>query len=228
MPIIARRHTRCSVSAIALIFSAIMPGAHAGAASFRFESVATLDAMQAYVRTAFPPGAPRAALRQAFVTDGGATQRSRPALASTEKYLYDINVCRMYVWRWNISADYDAGGALVQVWVNGEPVHAAGPQRRDPMTLPHGPHPSILKGARLRPQADLGETSLAYMVYDLDGDATTTDDQFAMGAGPTRIDPGNMGTMHVYTNVDPWRSIFDADPAERIVDYAGACPARPQ
>jgi hypothetical protein len=218
-----------SATAIAIAFAAVLISAQAAAAApFRFENVVTLDAMQDYVRTAFPPGAPRAALRQAFVAEGGATQRGRPAQASSEKYLYDINVCRFYVWRWNISADYDAAGALAQVWINGEPVHAAGPQRRDPMTVPHGPRAAILKGARLRPEADLGEKSLGYLMFDLDGDPATTNDQFVMGAGPTRIDPANMGAMHVYSNVDPWRSIFDADAADRIVDYAGTCPARPQ
>ena len=32
-----------------------------------------------------------------------------------------------------------------------------------------------------------------------------------------------MGTVHVYSNVDPWRSIFDQDDAARIVSYEGSC-----
>lgn len=43
-----------------------------------------------------------------------------------------------------------------------------------------------------------------------------------MGAGPTRANPVNMGAMIVY-EVEPWRSIFDFDPADRIVPYAGDC-----
>ncbi len=39
---------------------------------------------------------------------------------------------------------------------------------------------------------------------------------------PARI-PVNMGTLHMYSNVEPWRSIFDKDNAERIVAYSGDC-----
>ena len=33
----------------------------------------------------------------------------------------------------------------------------------------------------------------------------------------------DMGKMFVYSDVDPWRSIFDFDPADRIVPYPGSC-----
>lgn len=216
---------------LAAVVVAALAGAAPGPAAadeqpvFHFELVTTLDAMQRYLRTAYPPGAPRAALRAALVEQGGASLRADPARPGTEKYLYDINLCRLYVWRWNISADYDGGQRLVQVWVNGEPVHAEGPQKPDPRSLPHGARASILKMARARPEADRGEKQLAYLMVDLDGDTRTTNDQLVTGAGPTRADPANAGTLHVYTNVEPWRSIFDPDAADRIVDYAGSCPA---
>ena len=77
---------------------------------------------------------------------------------------------------------------------------------------------------RARPEADRGEKSLAYMLLDLDGDLKTIEDQALLGAGPSRADPQNFGKAINYENVDPWRSIFDNDPADFIADYAGKCP----
>ncbi len=212
---------------LAVAFALAAPLAAAAAddaAPFRFESVRSLDAMQDLVRAAFPPGAPRAGLRRAFVEEGGASLRAHPSRAGTEKYLYDINLCRTYVWRWNVSADYDGDGRLVQAWVNGEPVHAGGPQKTDPTAMPHGPRAGILRVVRPRPEADLGEKELVYLAFDFDGNPATTADRIASGGGPTQPNPLNMGKIHAYANVDPWRSIFDADPADRIAGHAGMCP----
>ena len=44
-----------------------------------------------------------------------------------------------------------------------------------------------------------------------------------VGTGPSRADPANMGKLITYTDVDPWRSIFDFDAADRIVPYQGDC-----
>jgi hypothetical protein len=77
---------------------------------------------------------------------------------------------------------------------------------------------------RPRPEASKGENSLTFLVYDGDSDLQTSDDQVAMGAGPSRADPANMGQMIIYKDVDPWRSIFDADPARFIASYSGTCP----
>jgi hypothetical protein len=195
------------------------------AAPFRFDSVHSLDEMQSFVRAAFAPGASRGALRKTFVDEGGGSLRLHPRHARVEKYLYDINLCALYVWRWNISADYDDDGRLLQAYVNGEPVHASGPQKKDGKTLIVGDRGKILKTGRPRPEASKGEKMLTYLMLDGDGDTATLDDQVLMGGGPSRPDPTNMGKLIAYTNVEPWRSIFDADPADRIVDFAGSCPA---
>ncbi|WP_296945656.1 hypothetical protein [uncultured Massilia sp.] len=224
MPLRFSSLARLAALALSLPLAVANASAAADAAPFRFESVRSIDAMQDLVRATFPQGAPRAGLRRAFVEEGGASLREHPSRAGTEKYLYDINLCRVYVWRWNVSADYDADGRLVQAWVNGEPVHAAGPQRTDPAALPHGPRAAVLRVVRPRPEASLGEKELVYLAFDLDGNPATTADRIATGGGPSQPNPANMGRMHVYANVDPWRSIFDADAADRIVEYAGMCP----
>jgi hypothetical protein len=33
-----------------------------------------------------------------------------------------------------------------------------------------------------------------------------------------------MGLMKVYSEVEPWRSIFDSDPAKSIAPFSGKCP----
>lgn len=190
--------------------------------SFQFEAVTSLDDMQHLIETDFPLGSPRETLRRAFVEQGKATLKMHPVLSGVEKYIFDINLCSYYVWRWNISADFDTGGRLVQAYVNGEPVFPTGPQKKDVKDF-HGGHQSIYKIKRSRPEASKGEKDLAYMLFDADSDTSTIDDQLAIGGGATRADPANMGTLHMYGNVDPWRSIFDRDDAARIVSYAGDC-----
>lgn len=197
----------------------------AGQEAFRFESIASLDAMKTHVRDAFPAGTPRARLQQALAQEGGASQRQHPRRAATEKYLYDINICDAYIWRWNISADYDAAGAVVQVWVNGDPVHAAGPQKRSAESLRANGKAAILKGTRARPEAHRGEKQLAYIMLDADANPATLDDQLVIGGGPNRPMPGPATKLIAYTDVELWRSIFDPDPADRIVRYQGMCPA---
>jgi hypothetical protein len=192
-------------------------------AQFQFESVHSIDDMRKIIEADFPIGTPRALLRQRFVDEGAGTQKLHPSQAGTEKYVYDINLCRYYVWRWNISADFDASEHLLQAYVNGEPVFAAGKQKKDEQALAKSGKPSIFRAVRPRPEATLGEKELVFLLLDADGDPATIDDQVLIGAGPTRADPLNMGSMHAYSNVEPWRSIFDADKAKRIVDYPGDC-----
>jgi hypothetical protein len=76
---------------------------------------------------------------------------------------------------------------------------------------------------RPRPEAYKGESSLGFLLFDRDSDPKTTDDQALIGAGPSRADPTNMGKLITYRDVDPWRSIFDFDAADRIVSYHGDC-----
>lgn len=193
-------------------------------AEFRFESAATLDEMGTIVRERFPLGTPRDDLRRAFVTEGRATLKIHPQESGVEKYLYDLNLCDYYVWRWNISSDYDAYGRLNQAYVNGNPVFSDGtPKRIVPKVAEKGKKTSITRGKRLRPEAHKGETSLGFVLFDRDSDFGTITDQAVIGAGPSRADPIDMGGLITYSDVDPWRSIFDRDDAERIVRYNGDC-----
>lgn len=197
-----------------------------GAEPFKFESVASLDDMTAFVRARFPLGSQRADLRRAFVAEGHATLKMRPDDAKVEKYLYDINLCRYYIWRWNISADFDADGKLRQIYVNGNPAIEGGtPKRIVSKVAEEGKKASIYRVQRPRPEAFKGEKSLVFLLFDRDSDPTTTDDQAAAGAGPSRPDPLNMGKMITYFDVDPWRSIFDNDAADAIVPFEGDCSA---
>ena len=190
---------------------------------FHLQSIASLDAMQEFIRANFSLGDPRAALRHVFIDEGRATLIVHPAQAGVEKYIYDINLCNRYIWRWNISADFDARGALLQAYVNGEPVFAGGPQKKSADLLTKRPGAKILRAKRPRPEATDGERELTYMLLDGDGDPKVIDDQLATGAGPSRADPENMGSIHSYVNVEPWRSIFDSDPAKEIAPYRSGC-----
>jgi hypothetical protein len=197
--------------------------AHAQAPSdFRFERSASLEDMRHFIESSLPVGTSRESVRRSFVDHGHATLKLHPTRSDVEKYLYDINLCSYYIWRWNISADFTDDGRLLQAYVNGEPVFAAGPQKHDARDLKTG-HQSIYKVTRARPEATKGESQLAYVMFDADSDTSTIDDELANGAGPSRADPVDMGKLHAYTNVDPWRSIFDKEDAARIVNYEGSC-----
>jgi hypothetical protein len=195
---------------------------------FHFEDVTSLEDMQQYIRQQFSIGSPRDLLRTVFVSEGKATLKVNPLHAAVEKYLYDINLCNYYIWRWNISADYDDNGHLKQAYVNGEPVFASGPQKRTTKDLPPGT-PKLLRGTRLRPEAWKGETRLAFVAYDAGSPSQTPSeslvDRLAIGTGPTRSNPVDMGTVHGYAGVDLWRSIFDWDAADTIHAYSHSCTA---
>jgi hypothetical protein len=194
------------------------------AAEFSFAAVVSLEEMHAFGRRSVKLGSPRDAVRQIFVSQGGAKRYSHPDQDGVEKYVYDINLCRLYVWRWNISANYDAGGRLTQLYVNGEPVHANGDPAIDVAARAKGggSNQAIYRGAMPRPEADRGESSLAFILFDTDTRSRSTSDEFIMGAGPSRADPRNLGKLHTY-EVEWWRSIF-AKEGPKVVKYAGACP----
>ena len=194
---------------------------------FHFESIHSLDDMRAWIRQRFPLGAERAAVRRAFLTDGRAQLRMHPSQVGAEKYLYDIDLCSYYVWRWNVSADFDERGLLRQAYVNGDIVFPNGTPKRIVSKGPSAPGriASISRVERPRPEAFKGESTLTYLLFDGDSDLTTIDDQAAAGAGPTRPDPLDMGKLFVYGDVEPWRSIFDFDAAEPIAQYRGDCGA---
>lgn len=194
---------------------------------FRFESVRTLEEMHQFVRTTFRTGSAKLQLRRLFVEQGDATMIEHPTVANVEKYIYDINLCDVYIWRWNISADFGDGGDLRQIYVNGEAMLddsaqdalAPKPDKNDPST-------TVYKGSRPRPEAFRGESTLSFILLDADGDLTTTYDQMLAGGGPSRADPNDLGKMHASV-VIPWRSIFDSDEARTIVPFEGQCPATP-
>jgi hypothetical protein len=206
---------------------AVLPGGISGAWSqtFDFSSIATVDEMRDFLTHHFPVGSDRAGLRQAFVTEGKATLVPYPGRTDVEKYIYDINLCRLYVWRWNISADYDASGRLVEVFVNGNAVFKPGHSSatRAAADKPGGEHAKIYKMQRPRPEADKGESYLGFILRDVDGNPDTIADQKIVGAGPSRADPVDMGVMIAYGDIEQWRSIFDFDAAKFIAPYAGAC-----
>lgn len=226
-----RRFWKLNRVASLVFLMALFPAAQGIAETiptFKFDDVVSLGDMQRVIRTRFPIGSPREALRKTFVVEGGATQKANPLNSNVEKYLFDINLCDYYVWRWNISADYDDQGKLQQAYINGDPVFENGRQKRTPKDLPPG-KPTILKGTRLRPEATKGETKLAFVAYDAGSPsqsaAQSNADRLAIGAGPTRADPADMGTKHLYSGVDLWRSIFDTDAADAIHQYQGSCTA---
>ena len=215
----ALRQTRAGLLSLAFMATAAGQGSAERTAPFRYEGVVSLDDMKALIQRNDPVGTPRQVVRAAFVDQGGGTLKLHPTRTGVEKYLYDINLCRYYVWRWNISADYDAGGRLQQMYVNGEPALPDGPALPPPPKPVPGGKGQILVVAKPRPEADKGESRLTAEVFVFAGG-----DQRLIGAGPSRADPANLGRLHVYST-EPWRSIFDADAADRIVPYAGDCAA---
>ncbi|MES2160784.1 MAG: hypothetical protein V4476_06475 [Pseudomonadota bacterium] len=191
---------------------------------FTFEAVTALDDMSSLIQARFPLGASRASLRRTFVEEGHATIKINAGDPGIEKYIYDIDLCHYYVWRWNISADYDADGLLRQAYVNGNIVYPNGsPKKVISKVAEVGKKASMYRMQRPRPEAYKGESSLGFILFDRDSDLKTTDDQALIGAGPSRADPVNMGTMVAYTDIDPWRSIFDIDSVDHIAPYPNSC-----
>lgn len=196
------------------------------AESFRFERIDSIEQMQAALRQMFRVGSSRAELRRRFVDEGGATPITHPGRASTEKYLYDIDLCGYYVWRWNISADFGQSDDLRQVYLNGEPLLADGESEPtfDAEAARRTRGTRVVQMSRARPEATRGESSLGFILIDGDGDLETWTDQLLVGGGPSRPQPADMGRMRGYS-VAWWRSIFDRDAAARIVPYSGDCAA---
>jgi hypothetical protein len=201
---------------------------HAHAEGFRFESVVSLEAMHDFVKQNIPRPARRAAVRRIFVEEGRATLQVNSRWETVEKYTYNINLCRLYVWRWNISANFNKAGYLTQLFVNGERVYEdGGIQWTAEMAARTGGIRGMTVMSKPRPQADVGESSLRFLALGVDTRGFVTSDEFITGAGPTRADPMNLGTVHAYADLERWRSIFDEEAGEPVHDYAGKCPAVP-
>ncbi len=209
----------CSVTRLLclILLLAAFPVAARAENPFRFESVIAYNDMRDLVGSRFKPGSDRDDLRKVFVGEGKATQVIRPNHDTTEKYIYDINLCGFYIYRWNISADYSDDGKLVQAYVNGLPVFMAGPALLQPKGM--GGKTSYGSVDRPRPQVTKGKKKVPYMQLDADGDPATIDDQFATGHGPSRADPFSLDASVSYKDVEVWRSIYDADDAATIADY---------
>lgn len=190
---------------------------------FKYDNIDTIETMQKYIRKHFPIGSTREAVQKAFVTQGRGSLRHHPSQKGVEKYLYDINLCKYYVWRWNIAADYDAEGKLQQAYVNGLPVFSDAPAWKPMQIGTRVGKTSLARMSRDWPQATKGAKQVFYMLLDLDGNYDTVDDQSLLGAGPSRADPANFGTLVSYNEVDPWRSVFDDDLADDVYEYKGDC-----
>ncbi|MCC7036709.1 MAG: hypothetical protein IT560_05310 [Alphaproteobacteria bacterium] len=202
----------------ALILAAILlPRAGLAEPPVRFESIKAYNDMRGMVEKRFKPGSDRDDLRRVFTEEGKATQVTRPGRDTTEKYIYDINLCGFYIFRWNISADYTDDGKLLQAYVNGLPVFMAGPALLEPKGM--GAKTSYASVDRPRPQVTKGKKKVPFMQLDIDGDPATIDDQFATGHGPSRADPYFLDAGVSYKDVEVWRSIYDADDAAVIADY---------
>lgn len=195
-------------------------------APFQFASIRTLDEMSSFLRQHFSLGSSRSDLRHVFVTEGQATLMIHLQDVGVEKYIYDVNLCNYYVWRWNISADYDADGKLQQAYMNGNIIFADGrPKKVASKVAEEKKKASIYRAQRPRPEAYKGESSLGFILFDRDSNTKTIHDQAVIGSGPSRVDPIDMGKMVVYTDVEPWRSIFDKDNADHIAPYQDDCTA---
>jgi hypothetical protein len=192
--------------------------------SFEFQNISELKEMENFIKKEFQLGDNKEKLRNIFIVQGNATLKIHPNDKNIEKYIYDINLCQMYIWRWNISADYNTQGLLSQIYLNGNPVFSDGmPKRVISKQAEEGQKASIYKSQRPRPEASKGEKSLGFLLFDRDSNIETIDDQMLIGSGPSRSDPINMGNMIMYSDVDPWRSIFDFDEADTIYAYQGGC-----
>jgi len=190
---------------------------------FNFNDIKTVPQMEEYILDNLPLGTQREEMQRVFVLQGHATLRNHPAQKNVEKYLYDINLCEYYIFRWNISADFDDRGSLIQAYINGLPVFPDGKAKRPLPTPKAGNRAKIIKATRDWPQAKKGGMHLSYMLFDADGDTDTTDDQFVQGLGATNVDPANFGPGIRFTDVELWRSIYDDDISNDIAQYAGSC-----
>lgn len=193
--------------------------ASAAATPFRFEAEISYSDMRSFVTRTFSTSSTRDQVRAAFVEQGGATLIFHPRKFDIEKYIYDINLCSYYIWRWNISADYSRDGSLSQIYINGTPQLG---DAAEPALPKKGPFYVI---TRPRPEAYKGEKELKAVVTDRDGDPKTTDDMDILtGVGPMRADPLDLGSAVNERGV-VWRSIFDFDDAKFIAPYPGDCAA---
>lgn len=189
---------------------------------FSFDDIQNVPQMEQYIRDRVGLGTPKEEVERIFVLQGRATPRKHPRIPGLVKYLYDINLCQYYVFRWNISVDYDSKDKVVQVHLNGTPVFPEGLMRPAPAVAP-GTKAKIIRATRDWPQAKKGAKQLNYMLFDADGNTDTVDDQTITGLGASRVDPANFGEGIRYSDIPLWRSIYDDDLSNDIGEYKGSC-----
>lgn len=209
--------------ALLCLFLLLLSAAPAAAADrFSYERIKSVPEMEQYIQDNLPLGTQRKEVERVFVLQGRATLKHHPEFTNVEKYLYDINLCDYYIFRWNISADYDEAGALTQMYINGNPVFAEGTKPPLPLSKP-GAKAKITRETRDWPQASKGGKSLQYMMFDADGKDDTKSDRFIIGFGATNVDPANFGEGVRFNQVELWRSIYDDDVSNDIAAYSGSC-----
>lgn len=196
--------------------------------AFDFFEVATVDEMRNLAAKRFPAGMPREDVRRALIEEGGARLFEHPEDDGVEKYVFDINLCRLHVFRWNLSADYGPDGALEQFYVNGlHTIPGGGDITRTRAKPDKDGTVHKLVSIMPRPEADLGDKAIQFEGYDYDGDGATTLDQSVVVFGPSRADPHDFGRRYRYANVERWRSIVDGFTLEDVREWPGACPTAP-
>jgi hypothetical protein len=205
------------VISITAVIALQAASAATAASPFRFEAEVGYNDMKNVVARTFSTASTRDQVRAVLVDQGGATLIAHPRKTNIEKYIYDINLCSYYVWRWNISADYGRDGKLAQIYINGTPQLGGAPE---PALPKKGPFYTL---TRPRPQAYKGEKELKAIVADRDGNFETTDDmEILTGVVPMRADPLDMGSAVNQRGV-VWRSMFDLDDAKFVAPYPGDC-----
>lgn len=187
---------------------------------FSFDAIKSVPEMEELIQDKLPLGTQREEVERIFVLQGHATLKHHPTQKDVEKYLYDINLCDYYIFRWNISADFSEGGKLEQAYVNGRFVYMKG---KEPRTLEVFLASSRGRSKLMdvpRKMVPKGRRPIRYTVYDIDGNFSTTEDQLVDGPGPSRAEPPSVSFLSEYQAVDPWRSIFDPEAANEPVKFS--------
>ena len=208
------------IACIATAFLGCLPAR--AAEPFTFEAHPDIADIQAYIQNNLPVGTSRSVVRSIFVDQGGATVIFRPGIKSSEKYLYDIDMCHYYLFHWNISMDYDSKDNLRQAYIQGEPVFLDQPNDGDSHHTDPAIKVNILELVRARPQAYKGDNYIYAQVIDWNpADAGDYDKDVFVG-GPTRASFPDAGHVHVYRS-KLWRLIVDESSAAKTVEYQADC-----
>ena len=114
-----------SVASLALALL-ISSGSARAAEPFDFQNYKDPLELAAYLRQTLPVGTSKESAERTLVTEGQATAYPMPFDPQTIVYLYDVNLCDKYVWRWNVNAKYDATGILEDLYLYDQNIHDPG------------------------------------------------------------------------------------------------------